>query len=214
MSGFTGYPEGASYTPVPDLFFSDVLALVDDASELKLVLYLFWEFYHQRGSPRYITLGELADCGVLLSALPGEDIEDKRAELQRAVELAVDHELLLRLELEDADGSEVYLFINSAPGRRWVREVRAGRLQLESQGRVVEPVIRQKRPNIYTLYEHNIGLLTPLMADTLKEASETYPEEWITSAFRIAVERNARNWRYINAILQRWDVAGKMDTYA
>jgi DNA replication protein DnaD len=34
---------------------------------------------------------------------------------------------------------------------------------------------------------------------------------WIEEAFKIAVEKNVRNWRYIRAILERWQTEGKSD---
>jgi DNA replication protein len=59
------------------------------------------------------------------------------------------------------------------------------------------------------LYEENIGALTPMIAEELKEAEDTYPAEWISDAFRIAVENNVRNWRYVSAILTRWKEKGR-----
>ena len=41
-----------------------------------------------------------------------------------------------------------------------------------------------ERPNIFKLYEENIGPLTPLIADALKDAEETYPPEWVAEAHR------------------------------
>ncbi|MGI6380667.1 MAG: DnaD domain protein [Anaerolineae bacterium] len=43
-------------------------------------------------------------------------------------------------------------------------------------------------------------LLQPLIAEQLQQAEADYPPEWIEDAFRIAVESNVRNWRYIAAI--------------
>jgi len=57
------------------------------------------------------------------------------------------------------------------------------------------------RPNIFILYEQNIGLLTPPIADELRQAEQTYPAGWIEEAFREAVSLNKRSWRYIRAIL-------------
>jgi len=64
--------------------------------------------------------------------------------------------------------------------------------------------VQVERPNIFVLYEQNIGLLTPLIADQLKDAADQYPQEWIEAAFREAVQHNKRNWSYISAILRRW----------
>jgi len=66
-----------------------------------------------------------------------------------------------------------------------------------------------ERPNIYTLYEQNIGLLLPLVAEELREAEEQYPWEWVEAAFREAVQQNKRKWSYIRAILKRWEIEGK-----
>jgi DnaD/phage-associated family protein len=61
------------------------------------------------------------------------------------------------------------------------------------------------------LYEQNIGLLQPLIADELRQAQRDYPEEWIEEAFRLAAEANARRWSYVRAILERWSTEGKSD---
>jgi len=63
--------------------------------------------------------------------------------------------------------------------------------------------------NIFTLYEQNIGLMTPLIAEELSEAEKTYPPQWIEEAFKEAVSLNKRSWRYIARILERWASEGK-----
>jgi DnaD/phage-associated family protein len=62
--------------------------------------------------------------------------------------------------------------------------------------------------SIYALYEENIGQLTPLVADELKEAEELYPQEWLRPAFETAAALNKRSWRYVARILERWAVEG------
>lgn len=62
--------------------------------------------------------------------------------------------------------------------------------------------------NIFQLYESNFGALTPMIAEALKDAEKTYPAEWIESAMSEAVECNKRNWKYVEAILKRWQVDG------
>jgi len=71
--------------------------------------------------------------------------------------------------------------------------------------------VRAGQINIFELYEQNIGLLSPLIAEELKEAEQRYPGEWIEGAFREAVARNVRNWRYIARILERWESQGRAD---
>ena len=62
---------------------------------------------------------------------------------------------------------------------------------------------------IFQLYEENIGLLTPLIAESLTEADRRYPSQWIREAFKEAVSRNKRSWIYISRILERWFIEGK-----
>jgi DNA replication protein DnaD len=50
-----------------------------------------------------------------------------------------------------------------------------------------------------------------MIADALRDAEKTYQANWIEDAFRIAVERNKRNWHYIEAILHRWLEGGRDD---
>jgi DnaD/phage-associated family protein len=82
-----------------------------------------------------------------------------------------------------------------------------GATKRASGGRKVQ--IQVERPNIFVLYEQNIGLLSPLIAEELKEAADRYPAEWIEAAFREAVLYNKRNWKYIRAILRRWETEGR-----
>ena len=69
--------------------------------------------------------------------------------------------------------------------------------------------VQIERPNIFILYEQNIGLLSPLIADDLRDAADQYPVEWIEAAFREAVLHNKRKWSYIRAILRRWETEGR-----
>lgn len=69
--------------------------------------------------------------------------------------------------------------------------------------------VQVEQPNIFVLYEQNIGLLTPMIASQLEDAADHYPADWIEAAFSEAVQRNKRNWKYIHAILRRWETEGR-----
>ena len=69
--------------------------------------------------------------------------------------------------------------------------------------------VQVERPNIFVLYEQNIGLLSPMIAEELKDAADQYPTEWIEAAFREAVQQNKRKWSYIRAILRHWETEGR-----
>jgi len=178
---------------------------------------MFWFLHRQRGYPRYMTQAELESEGVLLAALRAaegapQDTGAVIEMLRRAVGRAVERGSLLRLTVEDEDGTPVdYLFLNTQQGRRAVDQVRNGELLLEVTGPLREPHMGRPRPTIFELYEQNVGLLQPLLAEELREAADTYPEEWVIDAFRIAAENNVRNWRYIKSILERWAREGRND---
>jgi len=80
---------------------------------------------------------------------------------------------------------------------------------LRGNERASQVQVQIERPNIFILYEQNIGLLSPLIADELRDAADTYPAEWIETAFREAVLHNKRKWSYIRAILRRWETEGR-----
>ncbi len=72
MSTFAGFPNGrGGHTSLPDLFFSELLPLIDNLAELKVTLHIFWLLYHKKGAPRYVTLQELQRDGTLLHSLQG-----------------------------------------------------------------------------------------------------------------------------------------------
>ena len=57
--------------------------------------------------------------------------------------------------------------------------------------------LQMERPTIFVLYEQNIGLLTPMIADELRDAEKHFPADWIADAFREAVTTNKRSWKYV-----------------
>jgi len=211
MIVFGGFPPGKTrFTPIPDLFYSELLLAISDLNELKLTLYMFWFLNRQRGYPRYMTLAELEAESLLLSSMQCQDGDAKSA-LCQAVEKAVSRGTLLQLTISDDAQETDYLFLNTAQGRKAVEQVKGGELILDTVGHIREPHAESERPNIFELYEQNIGLLQPLLAEELEDAETTYPPSWILEAFKIAVEHNVRHWRYIRSILERWAREGKDD---
>lgn len=131
-----------------------------------------------------------------------------------ALAKAIQRGSLLQADIAVGEDIETYYFLNSAKGRAAVQAIQAGQwvpgtaagAEVEEPGAVG---LHPEPPNIFRLYEENIGPLTPIIAESLGEAEDTYPTSWIEEAFQIAVERNARNWRYIEAILKRWQEEGR-----
>lgn len=209
---FTGFPAGSmKFTPLPNLFFSAVLPQIENLAELKVTLHIFWILHQKKGFPRYVTLQELCADSTLIGGLKKAGYVNEDA-VREALILAEARGTLLHLAIETGGDTQDVYFLNTAKGRDVVQKLRSGELDLgQIIGSSYEPTVQVERPNIFALYEQNVGLLTPLIADELREAEKLYPPEWIDDAFRQAVEYNKRNWRYIRRILERWAIEGRSD---
>jgi DnaD/phage-associated family protein len=218
MPAFPGFPSGKTpYVPLPELFFSQIVPKIEEIGELKVVLHLFWLLYRKAGTPRCASDRELSGDPLLRRAL--RRLGDPRSyeeRLRAALEAALAHNILLRVRVRVDDEVITWYFFNTERSRRAVAELLHGEVSPEilldledGAGTAHLFAIELDRPNIFTLYEQNVGLLLPLVAEELREAEERYPREWIEEAFRQAVQQNKRKWSYIRAILRRWETDGK-----
>lgn len=208
---FSGFPAGAEITPIPNLFFAKVMPQIEDITELKIVLHVFWLLSYRRCSPQFVTFGELLSDPNLIGIIRG-GAEDRDEMLRNALHLAVQHGILLDLRLyRDGEPEDVY-FINNEAGRRTVDRVERGKFVLPGLIPKKEEKPETSLPSdIFKLYEQNIGMITPIIAEELQGAEKLYPSDWIESAFKEAVILNKRSWKYIAHILERWAVEGKSD---
>ena len=199
-----GFPTSALATPVPRLFFSRLLPVIESPEELLITLYFFYAQTLRRRRPPFVTRRELAADVALARALANLCGEDGDA-LGRGLALAVERGSLLRVEAKgDGSGEELYLLATPF-NRRAAERLEGAALRLDEPLPPAEPA---PPPNVFALYEENVGGITPLIADELKDAEERYPPPWIEAAFREAVSLNKRSWRYIHSILRRWEAEG------
>lgn len=215
MKGFAGFPTRTRYVPLPSVFFSELLPAIGDMAELKVTLHVFQLLFRKRGYPKFVTLDEMATDVTLMKGLK-EPASAPEEALCRALELAVSRGTLLHLTVNLPEGGakrvEELYFLNTDVDRRAIARIERGELDPGQRWAKVEVhAARTERPNIFTLYEENIGILTPLIADELREAEKLYPAQWIEDAFREAVQLNKRNLRYILRILETWATEGKHD---
>jgi DNA replication protein len=212
---FRGFPAGRlRATPIPDLFFSELLPRIGNEGELRVILHVFWLVQARGRKIGAVSLAELKQSVPLLTGL-GLGGEEPETALRRALDAAVGRGVLLRLSVAGLDGAEAqaaeWFFLNTESGRTLFERARTGDLDLGGAPAPETPVALAERPNIFALYERNIGLLQPLIVEELEEAEKLYPIDWVEAAFKIAVDQNVRRWRYIRAILERWRDEGKDD---
>jgi DNA replication protein len=194
MSKFQGFSTSETIAQIPDSFFRHLLTQIDDLDELKVTLYALWRIGNMEGRLHY---------------LRGQDFTACLPEPGPALEKAVQRGSLLKA-LPPAKGqaqkkASALYFLNSPRGRAAAASFAQGQWQPDAAGSMPPA---PERPNIFKLYEENLGPLTPMIADALKDAEKTYPPEWVAEALGIAVKNNKRNWKYVEAILHRWKEEG------
>jgi len=211
MKDFQGFPARMEFTSVPNVFFSSLLPDISDVVELKTTLHVMAALYRKKGHPRYVSYSELLGDAGLMESLKG--IKGAPDVLLRgALEMAAERGTVIRLAVEKDGGSEDIYLLNDEPGRQAAAKIESGALKLKGlkfKERVYAPA--EKMPDIFTLYEQNIGMLTPMIADELRDAEAHYPPEWIRDAVKEAALNNKRSIKYIAKILQNWSVEGRSD---
>lgn len=209
MKQFSGFPARMQFTAIPNLFFSTLLPQIDDVAELRVVLHFFELLYRKRGYPRFVTYHELLGHKSLMSSLKKTE-KPPEVILRQALEMAIRREIILHLPLERDGATEDIYFLNTEAQRQVVARIQSGEIKLSGFKAGTPPTVEpEPPPDIFTLYEQNIGMLTPLIADELREAIKLYPEVWIRDAIEEAVTLNKRSWRYISRILENWSAEGK-----
>jgi len=203
---FSGFPSGRlEFTPIPNVFFSGVLPDITDIAELKATLHVVSVLYRKKGYPRFVSFSELLNNPALMQGLGSEDA------LREALKKAVERGTLLHLPVSgDGPSGDVY-FLNDEPGRQALAKIHTGELKLPGLKPSAVATPSEPLPDIFTLYEQNIGMLTPLIADELRDTEKNYPADWIRDAVKEAVLHNKRNIKYIMKILENWSVEGRGD---
>ena len=172
--------------PLPDSFFTQLMPKIQNLAELKVVLYAAYIIVRKQDQ----SAGR-SECSVTYNELKTEicrlSPELTKTMLRQALDSAVQHGVLSH---STSNTSGI----------------------LEDVYSLTAPIHRGGQPaaiNIFALYEQNIGIITPMIAEELKEAERLYPAQWIEDAFKEAVTLNKRSWKYIARILERWAIEGK-----
>ena len=171
--------EGQSY--LPNRLMARELRNVHSAALIKAILYV------------YIKAGEaLVSLNELLSDRAFVALFKDIAEAKKALTEATAGQFILALPVND----DIYYFAASKENYQSL---------LQTQKNHPPPKTLDSActvPNIYVLYEENIGILSPLVAQELSSMEEQYPVAWIHEAFKEAVLQNKKSLKYIMRILQ------------
>ena len=190
---FGGFNSSETFSLLPDSLFNN-LHTIRDIAELKLILYILWRIGRSESRLKLITRNEIAldleFCKNFASV----------AEIDTGLAKAVKDGFLLTIQRD----SRTFFFPNSPGGIISLNSVRDGQAVPEHNLPAAAAT-----PNIHSLYEQNIGMLTPIISQLLLEMEASYPPAWIADAMGVAVKMNKRNLKYIEAILRRWKEEGR-----
>lgn len=188
MKEFKGFSDKETLTQIPDSFFQELLNEIEDGDELRVTLYVLWRLAHMESRSRSLCQSEMQADKPFMAALDS-------TRLAAALEKAVARGSLLCVQNEEGG----FYFMNSPRGRAAAEALEKGDWRAAARTASSPP---RERPNIFRLYEKSIGPLTPMLAESLKDAEKIYSEEQIEAAFEEAVKRNKRHWKYVEAILR------------
>ena len=206
---YGGFPSRVRSTPVPNPLLGPLLEQIDDIAELKCTLRIIKLLHDKKGFPRYVSQAELLADPVLAKGLATHP-EGPRNAVESGVSRALKRGVVIQAGVgQGGTAGRVYL-LNTEAGRRAAERIGSA----EGFGATDDPEPFEgpfERPNVFAVYEDNIGMLNPMIAEELKDAEERYPQDWIEEAFKEAVKSNKRSWRYVAAVLERWEREGRGD---
>lgn len=208
MKQFSGFPARMDFTPIPNLFLNMLLPKLKDDNQLRLSLHLFRILYVKKGYPRFVSLSELRQDTALKKSLtfsPGDYETALETTLTKLREQGIFLESVLS---GDGEHERIYL-LNTETNRQALQKVASGEINIGKLEPVETAGSGDELPDIFSLYEQNIGQLTPIIAEQLLAAQRDYPEDWLREAIAEAAGYNKRNWRYISRILETWQREGK-----
>jgi DnaD/phage-associated family protein len=169
-----------------------------------LVLIAFFQLMSQQEQP-----GAFALAFDLKTNLTGE-LQQKESQLQAAFNELHNAGLLFSW-IDPHNSQKTYLIPGTPEGIETYSKL-CENPELVDEFHLAKILRGADRPNIFKIYEDNFGTLTPMMAEMIKADLELYPIDWVEDAMKEAVEYNARNWKYVQAILRNWQEKGRKGT--
>lgn len=186
-----------------DDLFHGLMATIDNVNELKVTLFCLWAF-EQRDAANGLYWLRRADFDGLNAEVHGLD-EDA---IDDGLDCAVLRRTLLKVEMTTPSGVEA-IYLRATPEAEAALATPGGfaaRIDAAGHLDVLPP-----RPSVYKIYEENIGPLTGLIGDALRDLVTDYGENWVEDAIAVAVERNIRTLAYVKGVLRGWRKDGRRD---
>ena len=201
-----GFPLSDDYagTRVPNAVLGRVLSSVDDVDVIKLVLRAVWLLERQRGYPRYIAVEDLQRDRVL------SNVFVNTVALERALDTAIEYGVIAKVVIN----GNACLMLNTESAQRAATDGAIASAVLVTTNDDDDwdaPAASSMPTDAFRAYEDNIGLLSPMIRESILAALEDFTDDDITRAIRIAVENESRSWSFVAGVLRRWSREGIPD---
>lgn len=205
---FVGFPAGdLEEVLIPARLLTDLLSRIDSLAETRLTIYCYQQFGRWPKEDAWVRARDLRSDPVLLDLMSGlSQLHIPQEVLDDALEKALVRNSLLSLALPGGDDEpdDMALFLNTETGRRLRAAMDSTGSASQGAGGVL-PVAQLSESEPFRIYHQNFGLLTPVLADQLRNLIEDFPLPWVCEAMEIAVARNKKALAYVKAILNRWE---------
>jgi DnaD/phage-associated family protein len=208
MTGF----QAPNYTQTPNDFFE--MARDMKEAELKVTLYIIRETFGYHREEVEVSIRKLAIGAGLTprNAYNGAEKAIARGTLEKRVS-STNVTTWRAVVGEDTQWvRRGYSTVSPDKGKVTVKESKE-RERKKNEDEDEEMTIRKKvaMKFISKAYTEEIGLITPMIADELRDAIDTYPSKWIMDALYETASQNKRSWKYVLAILKRWQTQGNQE---
>ena len=202
---FEGFASGAPVTPLPQALLRDLVPLMSDPAELIVTLYAVEALSRVRRYPRRLLCEDLRESRPMIEALANICApREWDAAFAGGLNAAVERGALLRARAVQDGAWAEWIALNDADGRRALESASMPPVSRAVYGR--EPV-SSTAPEIW---QSAFGTaMPPILTEEIKSAESRFGSEWLRDAFAEAAANNVRNWRYVQAILERWDTSGR-----
>ncbi|MCY3557427.1 MAG: DnaD domain protein [Chloroflexi bacterium] len=202
---FDGFPSGAPMTVLPQALLRDLAPAMTDPAELIVTLYAMELIGGQRRFPRRVRAADLREQRPLIGALAGVCVDREVDEAyEDGLSAAVRRGSLLLGRMQSEGRWTEWLALNDADGRRALKSASMPASVDRVTGR---DAAYSSAPEIW---QSAFGTpMPPILAEELKAAEARYGADWLFDAFAESAANNARSWRYVRAILERWETEGR-----
>ena len=206
---FEEFPDQSGFVSIPNILFSSILENVEEIANLKLAFRITFLIQRQSGNVRFTTINSLLADPSLVLAIGSPDAITFERVVRSGIRTCIELGIFLGTTVETDGRKEELLFLNNNYNKEIIHKIHNSEIQLPTLPGASPVPEFAPRPNIFKIYEESIGMLTPVIAERLKELEEEFPDTWLYEAIKEASIQNHMRLSYIEGILRRWRQDGR-----